>query len=411
MRRKPLFPPRDAESKKRLRHKGSRRTSVLTVNGRVALSRRAWRRADGSYVKPAEALAGLVGRTVSAGACELICRLNQSCSSFQKAADNISRAAQIRIGKESVRQLVEAEGRRVQQLQQSGQLTPSWEADTCRLNPDDPQSPSRVYVGTDGVKVPIIADDEKQKRRKGVKASRKKLKAQGKRLRRLPAKKRGADQRWKEFKVVVFYDEGHTHSHSVVTRRDHRMAQVLISREARRLGLTHADEKVAVVDGADWIRHRLHDAGLNLDAVVLDFFHLAENIHRTRRETFGEQSPEGKQWAGDLLHTAKHDGYEALRERLTSWRSALAEGHHAAADRLIHYITDRRAMLDYPQYVERGWQIGSGPTEAMCKTTTARIKGSGKRWDADNAEAVANLAALEQSDNWQAYWKARLKAA
>ena len=36
----------------------------------------------------------------------------------------------------------------------------------------------------------------------------------------------------------------------------------------------------------------------------------------------------------------------------------------------------------------KGWQIGSGPTEATCKVLTVRLKGSGMRWDADNAEAL-----------------------
>jgi hypothetical protein len=53
-------------------------------------------------------------------------------------------------------------------------------------------------------------------------------------------------------------------------------------------------------------------------------------------------------------------------------------------------------MIKYPEFLAKGWQIGSGPTEATCKTLTARLKGSGMRWDADNAEAVMALEALTQ---------------
>lgn len=55
-----------------------------------------------------------------------------------------------------------------------------------------------------------------------------------------------------------------------------------------------------------------------------------------------------------------------------------------------------------------GRQIGSGPTESMCKATTQRIKGRGKRWDGDNAESIMSLEALEQSGGWNAYWEAQL---
>jgi hypothetical protein len=40
----------------------------------------------------------------------------------------------------------------------------------------------------------------------------------------------------------------------------------------------------------------------------------------------------------------------------------------------------------------------------MCGVTTDRIKGRGRRWDIDNAEALMALAALHQSNLWDKYW-------
>jgi len=68
-------------------------------------------------------------------------------------------------------------------------------------------------------------------------------------------------------------------------------------------------------------------------------------------------------------------------------------------------------MLDYPRFLANEWQIGSGPTEAMCKTLTARLKGSGMRWDASNAEAIMALEALQQSGQWKRYWQTQLPRA
>ena len=52
-------------------------------------------------------------------------------------------------------------------------------------------------------------------------------------------------------------------------------------------------------------------------------------------------------------------------------------------------------MIRYPKFPvprrKKGWQLGNGPTEAMCKTTTARVKLSGMCWDADNADALMAL--------------------
>ena len=67
-------------------------------------------------------------------------------------------------------------------------------------------------------------------------------------------------------------------------------------------------------------------------------------------------------------------------------------------------MSKRVEMLDYPAFRAQGFDIGSGLTEALCKTLTARLKGSGMRWDRPNAEALMALAAPEQSRLWDAYW-------
>lgn len=338
----------------------------------------------------------------------MVCRLNQASPSFRKTAANLARLAQITTNAETVRQLVEAEGQAVVTAYHRGTLKSAWQAQDCRL----PSSQTRVYLGSDGVKVPMVTESEKVTRREKQQAKRRRLKRPDRCQRRLPRRKTGSDQAYKEFKLVVFYDEFQRHRHCVATRHDHRMVQVIMSREARRLNLKQADQRIGNVDGADWIRNRIEDANLDLHGLGLDFYHLSENVHKARRETFGEDHELGRQWAADLLHTVKHDGYQAMWHQLVTWRTRWSNPtKRAAADRLMHYVAHRREMIDYPRFRQRGWQIGSGPTEAMCKTTTARLKGSGMRWDPDNAEALMALSCLEQNKQWEMYWNSRLDEA
>jgi len=49
---------------------------------------------------------------------------------------------------------------------------------------------------------------------------------------------------------------------------------------------------------------------------------------------------------------------------------------------------------------EKG-QIGSGPSEAMCKVLTYRLKGAGMRWERVGADAIMALIAFEQSNAWK----------
>ncbi len=361
---------------------------MLTINGRVQLWRRRWHSPDEGTTTPLDSWLDIIEGTISLGVREMACRLNGDGKNFDKAAANLARTAQITLSGETLRGLVESEGKRVLQAQQSGRLAVDWSAADCQTE----EKTTRVYFGSDGVMVPLVTDAEKKSRRQKVKEKRR-----GKKVLPLSPRKEGADQHYKEFKIVAFYDE--TQSHRLVsgTRGDHEAAGRLMRREASRIRLDLADEKVGNVDGSPWIRNQVQRQCLPLDDLGLDFYHLSENAHKARREIYGEDGEAGKQWVEKLLHTFKHEGYEPTWQLLLEWRVGLRRGQRAAGNRLLNYVSERRDMIKYPEFLAKNWQIGSGPTEATCKTLTARLKGSGMRWDADNAEAVMALEALTQS--------------
>ena len=64
-------------------------------------------------------------------------------------------------------------------------------------------------------------------------------------------------------------------------------------------------------------------------------------------------------------------------------------------------------MVAYPEALARGWDIGSGPTEAACKNLTLRLKRTGMKWDVEHAEGMMNLVALRESGQWTDYWNRR----
>ena len=374
--------------------------TLLTINGRIEIQRRRWHIGRQGSTTPADSLVELSEATVSLGARELCCRLNANASSFEKAAENLKRAAQIHLSGELLRQVVETEGKSVMAANQAELLSPVWKASECRT----PEGKSRVYMGADGVMVPHVTDAEKQKRRERVRGKRQR---RGRRCKPLPTPKRGADQSYKEFKIVTFYDQEMTRRLVSVTRGNHEAAGRLMRRDARRIDLKSAEERVGNVDGSPWIVNQTHKQRLKLSAVGLDFYHFGENVHKGRRSAFGEQDGAGESWAGQVLHVAKHEGYDRLWNQLVTWRGGLkGRAQRRAADQLLNYVSDRRAMILYPAFLARGWQIGSGPTESMCKLVPKRLKGTGMRWDSDNAEAVACLEAMEQSHHWSQYWAA-----
>lgn len=236
-------------------------------------------------------------------------RVSQGASSFSKAAQDLWRTAHIKVSKETLRQLVEGEGKAVVQAMRRGELGPDWSATDCL----SPQQTSRVYLGCDGVKVPLVTDEEKKKRRRNIHQKRRR---RGRKCKPLPRAKVGADNAYKEFKVGYLYDERKDRRYVGVTAGNHEAAGRMLRRMADRIELQQAEECVALIDGAPWIRNQIEFHGLT-DDIGLDFYHLQDYAQTTRRAVFGDESEEGKHWLNQLMHTFKHDGYCAAWDQLT----------------------------------------------------------------------------------------------
>ncbi len=341
--------------------------------------------------------------TITPGVVEMACRVNLSAMSFVRASAALQRTAQVRLSGERLRQVVEAAGRRVLKAQQDDTIAVTWHAEDCTVAEEgETIGKTRVYTGCDGVMVPIVTDAEKIKRRDKVKAKRRRS---GKKCKPLPPRRRGSDLPWKEFKIAFFYSEGAQHQHVAFTHGNHIVTGRLLRREADRLRFQKADQRVGLVDGATWIREQMQLHFGELDGLGLDFYHLSENVHRARRKVFGEESPEGRTWADELMHVFKHKGYSAAWEKIIQWRAPLrGKRKREAADRLMNFVSLRKDMIRYPAFRQRGWQIGSGPTESQCKLCTKRLKGYGRRWDRPNATAVAALDTLDRNGQWHQVW-------
>jgi hypothetical protein len=352
---------------------------------------------------PIDRLVDAMETTVSVGLRELCCRLGIAGRSFARSVENLKEAAQITLSEEVLRTVVESEGKAVLKASAEEQLELDWSAAQCKVKTPSGQEVSRIYASGDGVMVPTTTEAEKQKRRATVVAKRRKMSPrQRRRLLPLGPVKEGSDQRYKQVYVTIFYDQTQEHRLVGVTRKDHRGLGKLLRREAARVRLRAAVERLGLVDGAVCLRNHLEE--LPLELILLDFFHLSEHVNEASGKTLGEKTPAGEKWVADVLHTLKHEGYEPFFQKLVDWRSGLRGGKRKVADRLLNYVAERQEMMAYAECQKRGWDIGTGPMESMCGVTTDRIKGRGRRWDLDNAESLMALEGMYQSHLWDRYW-------
>ena len=397
MQRKLLFPPRQQGGKSKLRHKGRQAVCRDTVNGNIRIERIYWWSKDDGRDETIDQVLGIVADQVSLGVREMCAQVAITQQGFRKGAKHLHHLAQINISPERLRVITEREGRKVMEAQAKGGMETSLMPQTCQTAAD---GPTRIYLGADGVKVPLVTREEKAKRRKNRGPKRK-----GSPRRRMHG---GADNPYKEFKLATFYDSSNAHRHVVATAGDHRALGRLVRRQAISLGLNQFDQKVAIADGADWIHNQLTTQLPTLDQFILDYYHLSEHIWKAANTCFGMDSPKARAFASELLHLAKDQGGTELLCRLLAERKTLrSPKKRQALQELIGYVGKRIDQCDYPRYVGEGWQIGSGPTEAMCKVLTYRLKGSGMRWDRQGAEPLMALIALDQSNAWRSHWQAK----
>jgi len=91
----------------------------MTVNGRIKLSRIRWQPPGGGSVTPLDAWLDETNARFTRGVIELASRLNRCESGFQELSVTLKRAAGLSIGKETLRQLIEAAGRDVLEKRKS----------------------------------------------------------------------------------------------------------------------------------------------------------------------------------------------------------------------------------------------------------------------------------------------------
>lgn len=178
-----------------------------------------------------------------------------------------------------------------------------------------------------------------------------------------------------------------------------------LRRQAAQVGMDAAEVWIALTDGGNGLEHFL-DSNFPRAVKILDFQHVVEHLGAFCKQY--REGPLGEQLLGAWCHTLKHaGGAQLLRvlERLN--RRKMAAEVQAGHDKLLKYLRSNVHRMDYPRYLQRGWQIATGAVESACKTVVnQRLCLGGMRWGEEGSDAVAHLRALYRSDpdQWETFW-------
>jgi hypothetical protein len=182
---------------------------------------------------------------------------------------------------------------------------------------------------------------------------------------------------------------------------------------ARSMGYQNAQQRAFIADGAAWL-WKLQEAYFGSATPILDWYHLAEHVHKAANEVYGPGSPEAQQWAkrvkDELWEGRVSNALTLARQEHAKARSP---GKREALQELMTYLENNQQHMDYSRYRELGLPIGSGQVEAQCKTLVgARCKQAGMRnWTYSGAEAVLRLRAARQDGNFDRLWNEKLRLA
>ena len=145
-------------------------------------------------------------------------------------------------------------------------------------------------------------------------------------------------------------------------------------------------------------------AGKKLEWVwIVDYYHAAQRI-TTLAEALFTTDREGAAWARKMRKWLKKPGGAArvlYSAAALKSRRGIAKHQQASFALAYKYIRDRLAHLNYAEFKRWGLPIGSGVTEAACKTVfTQRLKQSGMNWTHEGAQVILNLRVILLSGIW-----------
>jgi hypothetical protein len=92
-------------------------------------------------------------------------------------------------------------------------------------------------------------------------------------------------------------------------------------------------------------------------------------------------------------------------------RVAMTAARQKLFQQAYRYLRARTRHLQYAEFRRQGLPIGSGVTEAACKTVfTQRLKLSGMRWSGPGAQTILHLRVVLLSGLWDAVYSAAVNS-
>jgi hypothetical protein len=184
-----------------------------------------------------------------------------------------------------------------------------------------------------------------------------------------------------------------------------------LQHEVDQIKLKYPDANyIGVADGAKFNWEFLER---NADFNILDFYHATEYL-AAASYSFTDIEKDRRAWLNEACHRLKHDDGAAKKlltemkqqKNINASKKKITKIVKDQLDKSITYFTNQLLRMNYSEYVARNFPIGSGVTEAACKTLIKqRLCRSAMQWRDKGAAIVIALRSLVQTTGrWSQFW-------
>ena len=146
---------------------------------------------------------------------------------------------------------------------------------------------------------------------------------------------------------------------------------------------------------------------------IVDFYHAAQRL-TTMGEALFDAGREASAWAARMrkLLVKSNGPFRVLHAAAAMQaRVAMTAARQKLFQQAYRYLRARTRHLQYAEFRRQGLPIGSGVTEAACKTVfTQRLKLSGMRWSGPGAQTILNLRVVLLSGLWDDVYSAAVNS-
>jgi len=222
------------------------------------------------------------------------------------------------------------------------------------------------------------------------------------------------DTGWREAMVgtISLYDALGERQHTIYIGATPEYGKAsFLERLEREIGRTKARYPQATYVGiADGAASNWQFLNRHTTQQVLDFYHASGYLGAVAVALYPKDLTQQQQWLNQTCHQLKHDSgsaaqlYEQMRELSQSQEHPQTVQDNLSA--AVTYFQNHLHQMNYAFYRSQHYPIGSGVTEAACKTVIKqRLCCSGMRWKEAGASVVLSLRTLVlTSTRWNQFW-------